>query len=259
VAHAVVPVTHAFPAGEHDWPETHATQAPAEQTIPCPQTVPSAAFCPVSTQARPASEQMLDPPWHAAPIGTHGAPVAQARHAPTLQYMLLPQPVPSTALPAGLHVGTPVEQATVCAWQEPASLQSSPARQAMHVPSLHTWPAPQLVPSLAATVGMQVAFPDVLHVTTPVVHAAAMHGKPATQGAGPPSSTTTPPSPTGPSEGTVPSLCGEPSPPPPPVVASEPVPPSSVGPETKSPSNDVQPAVMASTVIERRGRRFMGR
>jgi len=75
--------------------------------------------------------------------------------------------VPLGALPAGLHVATPVEQEMACAWHEPASLQSVPPAQATHPPLSQTAPASHATPFAAVPTGMHIDCPDEVHVTTP--------------------------------------------------------------------------------------------
>jgi hypothetical protein len=91
------------------------------------------------------------------------------------------------ALPADVHVATPVEHEMAMAWQEPASLQSPPAAHAMHVPLSQTAPASHGTPSPALPTGMHVGCPDVEHVTTPVWHVPGVHVAPAWHAPGPPS------------------------------------------------------------------------
>lgn len=167
VAHDVVPVTHGFPPGAQEAPWVHETQAPPLQTRFCPHDVPSGAFEPVSLHAIPASEHWIEPTLHEAVDGTQGDPFAHTWQDPALQYMFGPHPVPLGALPAAVHVATPVAHEMACAWHEPASLQSAPAPQDTHPPLSHTAPASHVVPFPAVPTGMHIGWPDDVHVTTP--------------------------------------------------------------------------------------------
>jgi hypothetical protein len=165
VEHDVVPVWQ--DAGVQERPAVHATHEPLLHTMFVPHAVPSAAFDPVSPHAIPPSPQTIVPRSHGAPEGTQPAPFVQVWHDPLSQYLLAPQAVPLGALPAWVQVAIPVEQEIAYAWHEPASLQSAPALHATHPPLSHTAPASQFVPFVAGTVGVQVGWPEVLHVMTP--------------------------------------------------------------------------------------------
>jgi hypothetical protein len=181
--------------------------------------------------------------------------------------MSTPHALPLGALPAGTHVGAPVEHEMAIAWHEVAPLQSVPAAQGRQPPLSQTAPASHVEPLVAVPTGMQVPCPEEEHVRTPVWQAAGAQEIPASQKPTPESCASVPESATEPSPpaslGAMPSEPGPswpvipeseasapPSPAPWSVVAS-PAPPSSPGPEVKSPRSDEQPAAEARTTSTR--------
>jgi hypothetical protein len=163
-----VPAWHSLPPGLQEAPAVHATHWPLSQTLFIPHEEPFDAGFPVSVQVAPPSAQTVVPLLHGLLGGVQGAPFVHGWHAPLSQYRLVPQFCPFCAGPLEEHVGTPVAHLMVIDSQDPASLQSVPAAQAMHVPPLHTKPASHAVPFVTLLpVAMHVVFPDVSHVVKP--------------------------------------------------------------------------------------------
>ena len=77
------------------------------------------------------------------------SPAVQARHAPALQTMFVPQDVPLATFPDVMHTGAPVLHAVAPVLQGfPVTAQLAPDWQAMQLPvALQTWSGPQLVPA----------------------------------------------------------------------------------------------------------------
>jgi hypothetical protein len=88
---------------------------------------------------------------------------------PALHTLLLPQDVPSGALPPALHTGVPDEQVSVPVLHSCEGVQLPPALHVMQLPPLHTLLAPQDVPFGRVPETTQTALPEE-HSMKPVLH-----------------------------------------------------------------------------------------
>jgi hypothetical protein len=163
-------VRHGFPVTGQLVPAVQSAQVPWWQTLFVPQFVPSASELPLSVHTGVPDEQSRAPLWQAL-VGWQVAPVVHATHAPALHTMLVPQPIPSGALPASLHTGVPVVQLiwpSLQGW--PVRGHEAPSSQAMHVPLEHTIPVPHMRPSdWFCPVSWQLATP-LSHAVRPTWH-----------------------------------------------------------------------------------------
>jgi hypothetical protein len=154
-----VPVWQRLPPGLQPPPAVQATQVPALQTWLVPQAVPSATLVrPVQVSA-PLVHDVV-PTWQLLPLALHDWPDEQATHCPELHTRLVPHDVPSGWLAVKAHVCVPVAQVVVPFWQVlPPGLHDVPAAQLTHVPLLHTWSVPHVMPFDAGRGLVQVAVP----------------------------------------------------------------------------------------------------
>jgi hypothetical protein len=118
------------------------------QKLPSSQLVPVETLMPVSVQTgTPVAQEML-PTWQGL-VGAQPSPPLQETQVPALHTMLLPQLVPSGALPVSEQVDAPVAQEVRPEWQGLAGVQAAPAVQATQEPVRQTWFVPQEVPLAA--------------------------------------------------------------------------------------------------------------
>lgn len=122
---------------------TQATHAPALQTEPAPQLVPSASGVPVSVQIGPGP-QVSVPVSHGF-AGTQ-EPAAQRTQAPALQMPSVPQGVPSGRLPLSTQAAEPLAQVMVAVRQVATVTHDAPSVQGPQTPLAQTWFTPQVVP-----------------------------------------------------------------------------------------------------------------
>jgi hypothetical protein len=156
-----------------------APHAPATQTSPAPQTVPSGTLAPVSPQAAAPVLQLVAPTWHAL-LGVHAPPAVHPTQAPPLQTRFVPHALPFAAFaPVSRHVDVPVLQSVVPTWQTLFGVHALPAVQATHAPALHTRSVPHAWPFRAfAPVSVHTATP-LLQAVVPTWHAfLGVHARP---------------------------------------------------------------------------------
>ncbi|MGC4086963.1 MAG: hypothetical protein QM756_03495 [Polyangiaceae bacterium] len=165
--HDNVPVLHGLAVGVQVLPSAHATQAPAEHTLPVAQGVPFGAL-PETSHVEVPVEHEVEPSLHGS-LGWHEVPALHVTQAPALHTLLVPQLVPfATAVVlavhpiAGVHVVFPVTQGF-------SGTQSRPAEHETHTPPLQIWFVPQDVPLSTFALSMHTATP-VLQAVMPLRH-----------------------------------------------------------------------------------------
>ena len=136
-----------------------------------PQAVPEGALPAATQTGLPVAQEI-------APIGLQASPVEQtipelqATQVPPLHTRLVPQVVPSGAVPIAWQVAVPVWQVYAPTWQGALGVQLPPAIQLLHIPPLQTLFVPQEVPFATFPVSAQTEVP-VAHEVAPVRQALA--------------------------------------------------------------------------------------
>lgn len=155
VEQEVVPAWQGF-AGVQTAPAVQATQVPALHTWFGPQAVPLATGAPVSVQLVMPPAHDTVPAWHAL-VGVHTAPLLQTQ-LPAAHVWLVPQVVPSAALPDSAHWGEPVAQLMAPVRHGVAGLHAPPGTH-WQTPPAQAWLLPQAVPSGRFPLGVHTGAP----------------------------------------------------------------------------------------------------
>jgi hypothetical protein len=136
-----------------------------------PHGVPDGALPAATQTGLPVVQEIAPVGLQASPV-EQAAPELQATQVPPLHTRLVPQIVPSGAVPVARQVAVPVWQVYVPTWQGSLSVQLPPAVQLLHAPPLHTLFVAHEVPFATFPVSAQTEVP-VVHDVAPVRHALA--------------------------------------------------------------------------------------
>jgi hypothetical protein len=151
-------------------PGVHATHEPEPlQNWFVPQPDPAGTFPGPSTHVCTPVEHELTPARQTFGFVEHANPAVQVVHEPLLQAKLVPHEVPSGLLLESIHAMVPVLHEFVPFLHRPGFVvQVPPAVHAAHVPALHTWLVPHVVPLVTFPLAPQTAAP-VEHEMVPTV------------------------------------------------------------------------------------------